>query len=186
MALAQPMPTKMIFALDQSSTGIGWSLWISGQGEAPVSTGYTPLLNEDTDIRHYSAAKWLASTISKLKSEDEDIDLTIVMENPVLRLKSQTTGKAFSNAVEVTLAYKINCTLLGALKLIATKAKVPCTVVEVTAWRKTAGIKSKDRTKQINDAIDFARKTYGMTHVKESAESICIGYHYIQENKIEL
>ncbi len=180
------MQTKVIFALDQSSTGIGWTLWVSGEGAAPVSTGYTPLLSEDTDVRHYSAAKWLSSTITNLKAQSGDVDLTIVMENPILHLKSQTTGKPFNNLTEITLAYKINCALLGALKLIATKAKVPCTVVEVSAWRKTAGIRSKDRTKQINDAIDFVRKTYGMTHVKESAESVCIGYHYIKENGIEL
>ncbi len=178
------LPSNQHSCHRQSTYGIGCSLWSLDTSAAPIKCGYLEFTNENTEERHREEAEWLGKLIDKATVNGDEV--VVVLEEQTFRAKSQTTGAMFTNLKSVADAYKVECELMGYLKLVCGQKEVEFATITISDWRKSAKIRSKDRTKQLIDAEDFIRATYKIAAPGKGAESACLGYCYIKQNKLDI
>lgn len=160
------MTKRRLLALDQATSTTGYSLWEDGQ-----LVKYGKVKFEGSAIeRVVQARQWLEKVVKMLK--EDGYELEVVLEDIQLQHGDVVTFK--------TLAW-----VQGVLYAYLTECGIKTTLYFASEWKKSCGVKGKDRGAQKRSAQAYVLNTYGIKATQDECDAICIGAHHITEgNKV--
>lgn len=166
MVSAVPI-SKVILALDQSTSATGWGLFINEKLEdygVVRSTGI-----EEKKINDMK--NWLTTKIQELKL-NPSYEIKVILEDIQVQRNDVKT-------------YKVLAHLQGVLLNVLYKEDVHYAIYYSSEWKSSCGVKGKDRTAQKNNAQKFIQEKYGVKPIQDTCDAICIGVHeIIQQNSV--
>ena len=152
-----------ILALDQASRTSGWAVFQDGQLFASGTFTYD---DDDFSLR-------LVKIRNKVITLTEQYHINkILLED--IQLQGQT------NNVDT---YRKLAEVLGVLEELSREKGIPHEIIHSQTWKSTLGIKGRDRATQKRNAQAYVVATYGKKVTKDESDAICIGSHYVNENK---
>ena len=152
-----------ILALDQASRTSGFAVF---QEDQLVASGTFTYDDDDFSLR-------LVKIRNKVISLIEQYNINkILLED--IQLQSQT------NNVET---YRKLAEVRGVLSELACEMKIPHEIIHSQTWKSTLGIKGRDRNIQKRNAQAYVAQTYSKKVSQDESDAICIGTHYILNNK---
>lgn len=154
----------VLLALDQSSRITGWSVF---KDNKLVDYGKFTLDEENVDARLQHFRKKITQLIYDY-SPDE-----VVYED----IQFQT------NVANNVQTFKVLAEIYGVLSELLTEMRLPHTSILSTSWKSTLGIKGKARQEQKQNAQKYVLEKYGIKVVQDTVDSICIGEHYLNNQK---
>lgn len=170
-----------IYALDQSTTKVGYSLWEDGK---IIQTGsFEPANKKYLDIRINEIFSWFANSLDVISADGEKIH--VVFEDIQLQTKINGSSKYFDNNESNVLTFKALAGLLSVLKNCCVEKEIEYSILTPSQWKSTVGIKNKYRREQKLETIEFVLNKFDLVVGEDEADAIGIGYAYIkraQEN----
>lgn len=152
-----------VLALDQASRTSGWAVFQDGQLFASGTFTYD---DDDFSLR-------LVKIRNKVITLTEQYHINkILLED--IQLQGQT------NNVDT---YRKLAEVLGVLEELSREKGIPHEIIHSQTWKSTLGIKGRDRATQKRNAQEYVVATYGKKVTQDESDAICIGSHYINENK---
>lgn len=154
----------ILLALDQSSKCSGYAVF-----------------NNDTLI-----------TYGKFTFEDTDIGIRLMkIRNKMKELVDQyhPDEVAFEdiqqqdNIKNNVQTFKILAQVQGVVYELLTELKIPHKCILAATWKSTLGIKGKTRPEQKRNAQQFIIDKYKIKPTQDEVDSICIGEHYIKNER---
>lgn len=168
---------KVVFALDQSTTCCGYSLW--EKNKLIQFDTYEPNNKIDSSRRIWEINQWFIEAIKKLKTVYKKI--LVVFEDIQLQNSINGSSKYFNNTGNV-VTFKILAQLQGVLINSAIDSEVEWQLIAPTEWKSKVGIKSKYRKDQKKEAIDLVFKKYEQVVNEDAADAILLG-SIVADNK---
>ena len=152
-----------ILALDQASRTSGYAIF---QEDNLIVSGTFTYDDDDFSLR-------LVKIRNKVISLIEQYNINkILLED--IQLQGQT------NNVET---YRKLAEVRGVLSELACEMKIPHEIIHSQTWKSTLGIKGRDRNTQKRNAQAYVAQTYNKKVSQDESDAICIGTHYIKNNK---
>lgn len=152
-----------VLALDQASRTSGWAVFQDGQLFASGTFTYD---DDDFSLR-------LVKIRNKVITLTEQYHINkILLED--IQLQGQT------NNVDT---YRKLAEVLGVLEELSREKGIPHEIIHSQTWKSTLGIKGRDRATQKRNAQAYVVATYGKKVTQDESDAICIGSHYVNENK---
>lgn len=152
-----------ILALDQASRTSGWSVF---QENELVASGTFTYADDDFSLR-------LVKIRTKVISLIEQYNINkILLED--IQLQGQTNN---------VTTYKALAEVLGVLEELARERNIPHELIHSQTWKSTLDIKGRDRATQKRNAQAYVAETYNKKVSQDESDAICIGSHYIKNNK---
>ena len=152
-----------ILALDQASRTSGYAIF---QEDNLIVSGTFTYDDDDFSLR-------LVKIRNKVISLIEQYNINkILLED--IQLQGQT------NNVET---YRKLAEVRGVLSELACEMKIPHEIIHSQTWKSTLGIKGRDRNTQKRNAQAYVSQTYNKKVSQDESDAICIGTHYILNNK---
>lgn len=155
-----------LLALDQASRVTGYAVFDNNE---LLTFGKITASQDDIGDRLYYLRKQIIKLI-----DDYDIE-EVVFED----IQYQ------ANKINNIQTFKILAEVFGVLHELFTEIKIPQTHVLASVWKSTLNIKGADRTAQKKNAQAWVKNTYNLTPTQDECDAICIGAHYIKNNKID-
>lgn len=157
------MMLNNILALDQASRTSGYAIF---QEDNLIVSGTFTYDDDDFSLR-------LVKIRNKVISLIEQYNINkILLED--IQLQGQT------NNVET---YRKLAEVRGVLSELACEMKIPHEIIHSQTWKSTLGIKGRDRNTQKRNAQAYVAQTYNKKVSQDESDAICIGTHYILNNK---
>lgn len=162
-----------ILSIDQAANASGWSYW---ENEKPIEWGVvspSPKSLKD-GARLSSLRKQFKDLIEKYSPD------LVLIEDPVGGAEDKSGPEQNWKTMQIL------CQVQGMLmQLIHEKGK-KIAIVSPSSWQFTCGIHKRARQQRKDGAKEFVGKTYKLTDVPQDVyDSICIGYHHIESNRVE-
>ena len=152
-----------VLALDQASRTSGWAVFQDGQLFASGTFTYD---DDDFSLR-------LVKIRNKVITLTEQYHINkILLED--IQLQGQT------NNVDT---YRKLAEVLGVLEELSREKGIPHEIIHSQTWKSTLGIKGRDRATQKRNAQAYFVANYGKKVTQDESDAICIGSHYVNENK---
>lgn len=152
-----------ILALDQSSRISGYAVFIDNQlvasGTFTVTDDYIP--DRLVKIRNKVIALIEQYNINKVLLED-------------IQMQTQVNNVA---------THKILAEVLGVLEELCAERKIPHELIHSSSWKSGLNIKGRDRAAQKRNAQTYVEETYKLKVSQDESDAICIGSHYVKQNK---
>lgn len=171
MALTQLEQNRIIFAIDQSTTVIGFSVF---QGLKLTHFGSFYPEKEDIYERIYETVVWFERAIDNIKSKDLG-SLEVVFEDIALQI-SLGGNKYFDNANNNVFTFRVQASLLGAMISKAIEMNVPFSIEKPSYWKEKLGIKSQFKNQQKIEAQIMIEELFGEYADEDEVDAICMGY----------
>lgn len=163
-----------ILSIDQAARVSGWSFW---ENDKPIEWGVVEPSpkNLKDGKRLTSIRKKFAELIDKYSPE------LVIIEDPVGGEEDKRSG-----AENNWKTMQVLCQVQGMLMQLVDEKKKDLVIVSPSSWQNTCGIHKRDRNSRKAGAKAFAEKAYKLVDVPQDiCDSICIAYHYIEQNKPE-
>ncbi len=177
------LENKYLIALDQSSTGTGWSLWqYNSQNFSLIKFGYYTAEGESSEDRAYNMTEWLNGVLKPQLESGAEVLPLILLEEVDFKSKSSTTGKAYTNDSSIVVAYRVLCELTGALKFYFKTKNIPYEIVKTKDWKKTIKSRGKTMENKVKEAQSFCLKNLSVETDENNCFSVCIGYHHLKKH----
>lgn len=157
-----------LLALDQSTSATGWALFLNHDlidYGVIKAEGY-----EDNKIE--KMRNWLEHKIQEI-SLFEDSELNIAIED----IQVQNGN---------VLTFKTLARLQGVLINTIIKHNIPYKIFFSSEWKKTCGIKGKNRPEQKRNAQLFIKNKFNIDVIQDTCDAICIGIHCLSKEKGKL
>ena len=152
-----------ILALDQASRTSGFAIF---QEDQLIASGTFTYDDDDFSLR-------LVKIRNKVTSLIEQYNINkILLED--IQLQGQTNNVS---------TYRALAEVLGVLEELAREKNIPHVIVHSQSWKSTLGIKGRDRATQKRNAQAFVATTFNKKVSQDESDAICIGAHYIKDNK---
>lgn len=150
-----------VLALDQSSRVTGYAIFEDSK-----------LITSGTFVKDDERIGYRLNDIKEtIESMIEEYGIThLVFEDIQLQQQGVTT-------------YRTLAEVLGVCEELAASMNIPYTIVPSVTWKSTLGIKGKARPEQKRNAQAFVVNTYGLKVSQDTADAICIGTAFLQQNK---
>lgn len=153
-----------ILALDQSSRVTGYAVFkdnvLTASGTFTVTD--TDMSQRLLKIRNYIIGLIQKHEITKVLIEDIQLQTTVGNNVKTYRALAEVIGVCEELFAEIGLQYEI---------------------VHSESWKSTLGIGKAKREVQKKQAQEFVLKTYNKKVSQDESDAICIGTHYIRQNK---
>ena len=155
-----------ILALDQSTRITGWAVFADG---ALQEYGKFDAENAGADI-----GKRLTYIKEKVKALIDKYDIQKILIEEI-----QLQNTVGNNVV----TYKKLAYVQAVLIQMLDELKLPYEVIASSSWKSTLGIKGRARAEQKKNAQEFIIKTYNIKVIQDTADAICIGLAFLQNDK---
>ena len=152
-----------ILALDQASRTSGYAIF---QEDKLIASGTFIYDDDNFSLRLVKIRNKVISLIEQYNINQ------ILLED--IQLQGQT------NNVET---YRKLAEVRGVLSELACEMKIPHEIIHSQTWKSTLGIKGRDRATQKRNAQIYVAQTYNKKVSQDESDAICIGTHYILNNK---
>lgn len=160
-----------ILALDQSTQCSGYALF---EEQELVKVGHISPDGEYIE-RIVKLKQWLDKITDELGN-----DFEVAIEDIQLQ-EFEPNGGSRARDFGITTFKKLAHAQGAILTLLAEKG-IKYTVVPSSVWKKTCGIKGKQRNEQKKNAQNFAIDTYKIKPTQDEADAVCIGFHILKNN----
>lgn len=154
-----------ILSLDQSTRITGWSVF---DGEELVAYGKWDL---DSSIPIAKRLMTIRNKVAELVHKYE-IE-TLVLEDIQLQ----------NNVVNNVQTFKALAEVFGVITEYCEEINLPWSAVLASSWKHTLGIRGANRTAQKKNAQEYIIKTFNIKPTQDECDSICIGLHYVKNEK---
>ena len=155
-----------ILALDQSTRITGWAVFADG---ALQEYGKFDAENAGTDI-----GKRLTYIKEKVKALIDKYNIQKILIEEI-----QLQNTVGNNVV----TYKKLAYVQAVLIQMFDELKLPYEIIASSSWKSTLGIKGRARAEQKKNAQEFIIKTYNIKVIQDTADAICIGLAFLQNDK---
>lgn len=152
-----------ILALDQASRTSGYAIF---QEDKLIASGTFTYDDDNFSLRLVKIRNKVISLIEQYNINQ------ILLED--IQLQGQT------NNVET---YRKLAEVRGVLSELACEMKIPHEIIHSQTWKSTLGIKGRDRATQKRNAQAYVAQTYDKKVSQDESDAICLGAHYILNNK---
>lgn len=180
--LLEQSKAPIVFALDQSTSGIGFSVW---EDYKLVHFGfYEPPYQANAERRFFILAQWMERAILDIQSK-RSRNIIVVFEDFSLQVRASGSTKFFDNRHNNVFTFKTLAQLLGALITKCFEMKVSYEIISPNEWKEALEIESVSRSQQKTEAICLVEEIFGEYADENEVDAICIGYAYIKKNSSE-
>lgn len=155
-----------ILALDQSTRVTGWAVFADG---ALQEYSKFDAENAGADI-----GKRLTYIREKVKALIDKYDIQKILIEEI-----QLQNTVGNNVV----TYKKLAYVQAVLIQMFDELKLPYEIIASSSWKSTLGIKGRARAEQKKNAQEFIIKTYNIKVIQDTADAICIGLAFLQNDK---
>ena len=156
-----------ILALDQASRITGFAIFDNNE---LIEYGKMDLSKESESDLGYKL--WALRGLVKNLIEEYQID-KIILEDIYM------DGQRVNNVQ----TFKVLAEVFGVLYELCIELKKPVEAVLAGTWKSTLGIKGKTRPEQKRNAQTWVENNYGIKPTQDECDAICIGSHYLYQNK---
>lgn len=161
---------RVIFALDQSTTCCGYSLW--EENRLIQFDVYEPHNKLNASERIYYINEWFMDAIDKLRTVYKDI--LVVFED--IQLQNSINGStAYFNNTGNVITFKVLAQLQGVLINSVIREGLKWELISPTEWKSKVGIKSRYRRDQKKEAIELVFDRYEQVVNEDAADAILLG-----------
>lgn len=165
----------ILLALNQSTRKVCYSIY---EDEKLVQFGsFEPTVSYSTDKRIYEICRWFKKVVKAISK----IDL-VLLKDVQLQTRINGSNNFFSNQDNNVLTFKVLSQLQGALINTCHNLNIKFKIIS-PHWKSIVGIKSSMRNSQRAEAMELVENIFGEYAEEDEADSICMGYSYIIENK---
>lgn len=82
------------------------------------------------------------------------------------------------------VTYKALAEVIGVITELLVELKIPYQLIPASTWRSGLGIKGTQRAVYKKNAQDYVARIYKKQVPEDEADAICIGSHYIKNEKM--
>ena len=183
-SITRGLDNTLVFALDQSTRLVGYSIW--EHGDLVQFGSYEPKYEMTTDERLYDIFKWLDNAVSTILKKKPNKEIKVLMEDVYLQVSLGSGKKTFSNRDNNVLSFKVLSQLQGAIILFCQMRELEYEIIHHSDWKNTIGIKSTTKRNQKIEAMELIEEAFGEYADENEVDAICIGYAYtIEKNSSE-
>lgn len=154
----------IVLALDQASQTSGFAIFNENK-----------LVESGTFTFSGSLDKRLVKIRQKIETMVKQYGVTeIVLEDIQME-------KGVGNNV---VTYKALAEVIGVITELLVELKIPYQLIPASTWRSGLGIKGTQRAVYKKNAQDYVARIYKKQVPEDEADAICIGSHYIKNEKM--
>ena len=165
-----------ILSFDQAANLSGWSYW---EKEKPVDWGViSPVPKSARGGQRLHSLRQQFMDLIKEKKPD-----IVLIENPVGGEEDKRSGPENN-----WKTMQVLCQVQGVLLETIDVCNKPVEIISPSSWQYTCGIHKRERGLRKAGAREFVKKTFKLDETQVSqdvVDSMCIAYHYIENNREE-
>lgn len=178
MASTPQDSNKIIFAIDQSITTIGFSVW--EDYKLAHFGSFSPDYSDTPEERIIDLFAWVDRAIKDIKAK-KGKKITVVLKDVNIINKMEGSAKAFDNRSNAVTTFKTLSQLMGAIIGLCYQEDIDFYIMNPSEWKEFVGVDSPYKAKQKAEAINMIQILLDEVVDETEVDAVCMGYTYIKK-----